>query len=115
KTVYTHEWKVVAVWTLAAFAFQACIRSLSPFDLGNVVLSDDANSFYSVTLRYSPRELLGSFHGIAASLPIHAKANMPGKVLLYYLLQTVIKSPESLGYLVMLLSNVGGVLVYVIV
>src|SRR2546423_13538911 len=53
-----HERTVVAVWILAGFAFQVCVRSLAPFSLGNIVLSEDANSFYSVTLRHGPRELL---------------------------------------------------------
>src|SRR5438874_12856015 len=72
KYIQTHEWKVVAAWTLAAFAFQVCICALAPYTIENIVLSEDANSFYSVTLRYGPRELLGSFHEIAATLPIHA-------------------------------------------
>jgi hypothetical protein len=85
-----------------------------PFGLGNIVLSEDANSFYSVTLHYHPREFLASFHEIAATLPIHAKANMPGKVLLYYLLETITSSPEALGCLIVLLSNLGGIVVYLI-
>jgi hypothetical protein len=121
KYIRTNEWTVVAAWILGALALQICIRSWVrsdlgkvPFDLENIVLSEDANSFFSVTQRYSPRELLGSFHDIAATLPIHAKANMPGKVLLYYLLETMTTSPEALGYLIVLLSNLGGVLVYAI-
>jgi hypothetical protein len=114
KYIHSHQRTVVAAWILAGFAIQICIRSLAPFGLENIVLSEDANSFFSVTQRYNPRELLGSFHEIAATLPIHAKANMPGKVLLYYLLETITTSPEALGYLILFLSNLGGVLVYVI-
>jgi hypothetical protein len=114
KYIHTHEWTVVSAWIFGGFALQICIRSLAPFGLGNIVLSEDANSFYSVTLRYNPREFLASFHEIAATLPIHAKANMPGKVLLYFLLENFSASPETLGYLIILLSNLGGVLVYLI-
>jgi hypothetical protein len=114
KYIHFHQRTVVAAWMLAGFAIQICIHSLAPFGLANIVLSEDANSFFNVTQRYTPRELLGSFHEIASTLPIHAKANMPGKVVLYYLLETITTSPEALGYLILFLSNLGGVLVYVI-
>jgi hypothetical protein len=114
KYIHTNEWTVVAAWTLGGLIVQICIRSVALFSLANIVLSEDANSFYSVTLRYGPRELIGSFHEIASTLPIHAKANMPGKVLLYYVLETITNAPEALGYLILLVSNLGGVLVYAV-
>jgi hypothetical protein len=114
KYIRQHEWTVVTAWMVVGFAIQIYLRSLAPFGLANIVLSEDANSFYSVTQRYSPGEFLGSFREIAATLPIHAKANMPGKVLFYYLLELATASPEGLGYLILFVSTLGGALVYLV-
>jgi hypothetical protein len=115
KYINTHERFVVAAWILGGFAFQACLHSLYPYSLGAIVESDQANAFYGVTLQCDAGQLLRNFHAAVADLPLHAKANMPGKILLYYLLELVTRSPQALAYLIMLLSDLGGVLVYLVV
>jgi hypothetical protein len=115
KYINTHERVVVAAWIAGGFLFQACLHSLYPYSLGAIVASDQANCFYGVTLERDAGQLLRGFHAIAADLPLHAKANMPGKILLYYFLELATHSPQALGYLVMLLSDLGGVLVYLVV
>jgi hypothetical protein len=115
KYVTTHERVVVAAWILGGFAFQACLHSLYPYSLGAIVESEQANAFYGVTLQCDAGQLLRNFHGAVADLPLHAKANMPGKILLYYLLELATRSPQALAYLIILLSDLGGVLVYLVV
>src|SRR5262249_20092344 len=114
KYVETREKWTVGAWIIAGFGLQLCLHSLYRFPLSMLVESDQANSFYGVTQRYSAVELLRSFHAIAATLPIHAKAKMPGQVLLYYLLETITVQPQILGWLIVLVSDAGGVLVYLV-
>jgi hypothetical protein len=115
KYLHTHERTVVASWLVGGFVFQACLHALSPYSLGAIVASEQANAFYGVTLQQDAGQLLRDFHAAAGNLPLHAKANMPGKILLFYLLELATKSPQTLGYLIMLLSDFGGVLVYLVV
>jgi hypothetical protein len=115
KYIATHERAVVAGWIVGGFVFQACLHSLYPFSLGDIVESDQANAFYGVTLQRDAAQLLQNFHAAVGDLPLHAKANMPGKILLYYGLELATRSPQALAYLIMLLSDLGGVLVYLFV
>jgi methylthioxylose transferase len=115
KYVESRESWVIAAWIIGGFVLQLCLHSLYPYPLAMLVQSDQANSFYGVTQRYSAGEFLRSFHAIAATLPIHARANMPGKVFLYYLLETITTRPQALGCLIILVSDLGGVLVYLVV
>jgi hypothetical protein len=115
KYIASHERVVVTAWILGGFAFQACLHSLCPYSLGDIVESDQANAFYGVTIRCDAGQLLRNFHAAVGDLPLHAKANMPGKILLYYGLELATRSPQALAYLIMLLSDLGGVLVYLVV
>lgn len=104
--------RIICLWLVAGFLLQLFIRTLSPFSLGTIVRSDTANAFYSPTLNYRLPDFLRDYTRILPSLPVHAKANMPGKVLLFYLLGAVTSSPQIMGYLIILLSNAGGIVVY---
>jgi len=104
--------RIVLLWLIAGFLLQLLIRSLYPFSLGSIVRSDLSNSFYSPTLNYKMGDLLGNYTRVAPLLPVHARANMPGKIVLFYLLGAVTSSPQVMGYLIILLSNAGGVIVY---
>jgi hypothetical protein len=115
KYIQSHERAVVAAWIVAGFIFPASLHSLYSWSLGDLVVSEQANAFYGVALQHDAGRLLANFHDGAANLPLHAKANMPGKILLYSLLESATQSPRILGYLIILLSDLGGVLVYLVV
>ena len=114
-TVERHEWLTLAVWFAAAFALQIGLRWLYVVGMQELVESEVANSFYGVTQTHAPRVLLRSFEALAESLPLHLQTNLLGKALFYYVLELFTSSPRILGHLVVLVSNVGGLLLYSIV
>ena len=112
KLIHSHERITLLVLFLFAFCTQALIRKIYPFSLGTIVQSDGANSFYTPALSYSTVEILSKFITLAPLLPLHAKANMPGKILLFELLRLITASPETMGYLIIFLSSLGTLLLY---
>jgi hypothetical protein len=109
------EWAPIVAWCLFAVAIQALIRSFNPFSLGAMLASDSATSFYSVALKYDVRAILGDFERLRATWPVHAQSNLPGKLLLVRALIHVTTRPDVLAWLVVLLSNLGGIFVYIFV
>ena len=112
RLIQSHEKITLILSFLFAVFIQSLIRMIYPFSLGSVVQSDGANSFYSPALSYSGIDILSKFITLAPSLPLHAKANMPGKILLFELFTLFTKSPEMMGYLVIVLSSLGAILLY---
>ena len=106
---------VLALWFILGTGAVFTIRWLSPFSLGAVVQSDRANSFYSPTLTYSALQFLSQFEQIVPSLPFHAATNLPGKVLLFHLLQTVTDSPQVMGALIVVIANLAALILFYIV
>jgi hypothetical protein len=103
---------VAFLWLLAGTAGQLAIRAEYPSTWDHIVISEGGNSFWTVTQRYSFGEYVTRYHEIAGAQPIHAKANFPGKVVFFYLLEGVTASPLGLAYLILALSNLGGLLVW---
>jgi hypothetical protein len=106
------EWTPVLAWCLLAMAIQALIRSLTPVPLGAVFASDASNSFYSVALEHDARTILGDFEALRPSWPLHAHSNLPGKLLLVRALTHLSTRPGVLAWLTVVLSNLGGLLLY---
>src|SRR5580704_8003250 len=67
------------LWMAVGTAGQLLLHSLYPYSVQDVVGSDAANTYYSLSLRFGAYDLLSRYNTIAPSLPLHAKANMPGK------------------------------------
>ncbi len=112
RLIRSHEKSVLVVCFLLAFAVQVLIQSINPQSLESIVTSDRSNSFYSVASQYSPREILSHYEELTASLPLHARTNMPGKILLYQGLMLLTTSPLALGYLLIAISSSGGLILY---
>lgn len=100
---------LLAIWIGAAFGLHAAIRTLAPDPLERLFRSDAANSFYSVSLRHAPLEMLGRFNRIRHDAPPHARSNMPGKVLLLHALGTLSTRADVLPWLVVLVSSLGAI------
>jgi len=109
------EWELVLGWCLLALAIQGLLRSLTPYPLGEMFASDNANSFYSVALKFDVESILGRFEQLRSSWALHAHSNLPGKLLLVRALSHISTRAEVLAWLIILLSNLGGVLVYIFV
>lgn len=115
-TVADHrEWWLVLAWVLVALGLQALLRSLTPFTFESIFVSDGANSFYGVARHYDATTVLGDFDRVRAYWPLHAQSNMPGKLMLVYALKHISRRPDVLAWLVVMVSNLGGVLLYVFV
>jgi hypothetical protein len=102
-------------WIIVATGLQWPLRSMAPSSLESVFVSDNANSFYSVTRQHEPAEVLRRFSRVQAHAPLHVQSNMPGKLMLLYALQRVSSRPDVLPWLIIGLSNLGAILVYLFV
>jgi hypothetical protein len=114
KFIHSHEKITLLVSFLNALCLQILIRQAYPFSLGTLVQSDKANSFYTSAINFSGLDILREFDSLAPSLSFHARTNMPGKILLFEFFTLFTSSPEIMGYLVIALSTLGGLLLYVI-
>ena len=109
------EWAVAIAWIAIATGCQALLRSLAPFAFEQILISDGANSFYTVTQQYGAESVLTRFAELRANWPLHANSNMPGKLLLLYALELVSNDPAVLSWLLLVVSNLGGLLLYLLV
>jgi methylthioxylose transferase len=109
------EATVVLAWTLGATVLQGLLRSLTPVSLEAIFVSNGANEFYGVTERYGARTVLENYQQVQAHFPTHLKTNMPGKTMLLYALEAITTRTDVLPWLLLLLANVGGVLMYLFV
>jgi methylthioxylose transferase len=112
KLIHSYEKITLLACFLIAFIFQGLIHRVYPVSIGTIVQSDTSNSFYSLALRYSPLEILAQYNQLAPSFPLHARTNMPGKIILFQLFTPFISSPRIMGYLVILISTLGAFLLY---
>ena len=114
-SVRRHQWRSVLLWVALAFVIQGLMRSASPHRLDVMFASDGSNSFYTPTLQYSAGTILRDFERIRPTLPTHARSNMPGKLMIVYALEYVSTRPAILAWLVIAVSNAGGILFYLFV
>ena len=110
-----HEWTPILAWCLLAVGVQGLLRSLTPYPLGAMFASDTANSFYNVALRFDVDSILGNFERLRTSWALHAHSNLPGKLLLVRALTHISTRADVLAWTIVVLSNLGAVLLYVIV
>jgi len=109
------EWLPVFVWVVVALGLQGLLRSLTPYTFETIFTNDGANAFYGVTRHYTALTVLTDFERVRAYWPTHAQSNMPGKLMLVFALKNLSGRPDVLAWLVVFVSNLGGVLMYVFV
>jgi hypothetical protein len=112
KWINSHEKLVLVGCFFIALAIQILINRAYPYSLGTIVKSDVANSFYSPAMSYSPVEILREYETLAPSFPLHARSNMPGKILLFQFIGLFTSAPQKMGYLVIALSSLGAIFLY---
>jgi len=116
RAVQRREWLVVGMWLAIGLLAEVVVRQLTPFSFEETFVSDGANGFYTAARASRPAELLADFDGLRRAFPAdHAKFNMPGKVLLAHALARVSGRPDVQAWLVVVLSNLGGLLMYLFV
>jgi len=104
---------VIAFWMLTGFLVQVAMLSLSSVEYDGIILSG-VNGFYEVAARHSAREFLQDFQTLSRDESFHVRANLAGKVLFYHVLRWVTDSPRGIAWLILLISNLGGLLTYAI-
>jgi hypothetical protein len=110
-----HEWILVLSWVVLALGLQTFIRSMTPSSLDSLFVSDRANPFFAVAERHDAAMVLSEFERVQRDAAIHTQSNMPGKILLIHALRRTSANPEVLAELVVLVSNLGGILMYLFV
>lgn len=110
KHIQKSDIEIIVMWLIAGFISQILIQSLYPYPLETLVKSLMSNTYYEQSLKYSPKELLSNFNSIV----VDSRTNMPGKILFFHFLEMWTKSPQIMGYLIIILSNLGAVLIYYI-
>lgn len=113
--VRRREWRVVMMWLAVGLLSQAVLRALTAHTMEALFLGDGSNGFYQPTLQYRGLELLREFDRLRPALPEHPGTNMPGKLMLIYALELVSMRPAVLAWLVVAVSNLGGILLYLFV
>jgi hypothetical protein len=111
RSIDRHEVPVLVCWFAAALIFQGYLDTLS---LTSLTTRIDQDHFNQIAQKYGALELLRDYQDLAPHLPLHGKANMPGKVLLYEGMRGLTRSPRLLGYFVMTISAMGGVVLYIV-
>jgi hypothetical protein len=109
------EWVRFTLWLAAAAWMQAVLRTIAPFSLETLFVSDGANSFYGFAQQHAWTDLLAHFARLTGNAPLHAQSNLPGKVTLIYALQLLTRNPQFLSWMVVAISTAGGVLIYAFV
>ncbi len=112
KFIHSYEKITLFVLFLLGVLIQSLIRRIYPFSLGAVVESDTANSFYSPAMSHSALDVLSKFDELVYSFPLHARSNMPGKILLFEFFKLFTSSSEAMGYLIIIVSSLGALLLY---
>lgn len=112
RLIHTYEKATLFACFLNAILLQALLHKAYGVSLGAIVRSDVANSFYTSALKFSALDILAKFDRLLPSLANHARSNMPGKILLFEVLKQFTSSPEVMGYMIIGLSSLGGLLLY---
>lgn len=110
------EWTLVFAWCLLAVGIHGVLRVVTPHAMGAMFASDISNSFYSIALKLDATTILGEFERLRPTWVLHAQSNLPGKLLLVRALVSHVSThADVLAWLVVVISNLGGVLVYLFV
>ena len=112
KFIKKHEGFTLAGVFLIALLLQLIITSVHPIPFRELVKSDLANTFYSVSLAFSPAELLSQYQEVVPTMFAHARTNMPSKTLFFHFLGLFTSNPRIMAYLIIAFSTLGGVLLY---
>ncbi len=114
KLIHKRETITLIITFILLLFLQFVMREAYPFSLGKIVASDKSNSFYTPSIKYSAIEILKDYKSLSAAFPLHARTNMPGKILFFEFLGLFTSSPEAMGILIVISSSFGGVLLYLI-
>ena len=113
--VRRREWWLVAIWLCVGTVAQIRLRELAPYSMGRMFASEGSNGFYTEVRKNPMSAVLRDFDRLRQTMSIHPRSNMPGKLLLVHALARISGDPETLSRLVLVLSNLGGLALYLLV
>jgi len=113
--VRDRPWLVVPAMLAAGIGAQLALHGLSPYGLRELLVSDVVTGFHGAAAQSHPLELLTDFDRVVSRLPMHARVNMPGKVLLFHALSALTPDPQLQAVAIVVLSSLAGVLLYAVV
>lgn len=111
KLINKYETLTLTGCFLTAVILQILIHTIYPYSMESIVQSN-ANGFYSVAVEYSPIEILTGYGNLVSVFPLHVRANLPGKILLFELFEIFSSSPDDAGYFIIVFSTFGALLTY---
>ena len=103
---------IVLAWIVLAMGLQWGLRAIAPYPLEAILVSDRANSFYSVAQAYDPAQVLRSFNRVRKNAPLHVQSNMPGKLLLIDAAHWITSRTDVLPWILIGISSLGALLFY---
>lgn len=112
KLIQKYEKATLIGCLIIAIAIQILMQKIYPYSLEQNITSVDSNSFYTAAWQYSAGNFLSNFLALVPTLPEHARTNMPGKILFFQFLELFTTSPKVMGYLIISISTLGGLLLY---
>jgi hypothetical protein len=111
-----YERAAILLWLVVGTYAQLQLRSLTPYSLRTLFAAEGANGMFQAAHQYPAATLLRDFDRLRPTLSsMHARANMPGKTILVHGLLPVAPRPAALARIVIVLTNLGGVLLYLFV
>lgn len=112
RLIHRHEKTALLICFLVAVVVQILFQKIYPYQMDELIAGDVTNSFYSLALRYTPTTILSQFQDLSSGWPLHARANMPGKILFFQFLSVFTVSPQVMGYILISISTLGGLFLY---
>ena len=113
--VAVRPWLVVPAVLAGGVGMQLALHALSPYTLASLLVSDVATGFHGAAARTSPLEVLTNFDRVTSQLPMHARVNMPGKILLFHALRALTPAPHLQAIAIVVLSSLAGLALYAVV
>jgi hypothetical protein len=109
------EFLIVCATFALGTVVEMWMRSRYPFSMTAVIRDLNANGFYSAALQTSFSQILQNFSEFASQFPsVHVQANMPGKTLFYKLIQIITIDPGTIGFLIIVISNLTSIIIFYI-
>ena len=110
-----YERAAIVLWLAVATFAQLQVRGLTPYSLRTLFAAEGPNGTLQAAQQYGAAPLLRDFERLRPTLSMHARSNMPGKIVLVDALLLASQRPSVLAQLVIVLSNLGGILLYLFV
>jgi hypothetical protein len=109
--VQDHQIEVLVLWLVVGTVAQLLLHSLYPQSIGTIT-AKNANDAYIASRQHSNGEFLRLYSTLDKEAGGHVARNPPGRLVLYGWLRYFSDDPQTLGVLVLILSNLCGLALF---